>query len=160
MPYGTLLAYANRHTHKDAPGLIAKRFLLLASDNTITYDHFLSLAAVHPLGSPFIRKIMYFLWAYRDERIRRFVCEVIADASGRWRINELRRKSNANFFHQWLAASTARKARSNYEFFLAETNIVDLKARTVDLDLGDGWLALLWQIFAGAGFPNHFFCDS
>jgi hypothetical protein len=21
-------------------------------------------------------------------------------------------------------------------------------------------LALLWQIFAGAGFPNHFFCDS
>ena len=23
-----------------------------------------------------------------------------------------------------------------------------------------GGLALLWQIFAGAGFPNHFFCDS
>jgi hypothetical protein len=21
-------------------------------------------------------------------------------------------------------------------------------------------LALLWQIFRGAGFPNHFFCDS
>jgi hypothetical protein len=140
MSYSNLLSHASRHTHKDAPGLIVQRYLLLASDNTITYDHFLSLAAVHPLNSSFIRKIMYFLWAYRDERIRRFVCEVIADASGRWRIGELLRKSNAKFFHRWLAASTAKKARSNYEFFLAETKIVDLKTRTVDLDLGDGWL--------------------
>jgi len=140
MSYSSLLSYASRHTHQDAPGLIVKRYLLLANDNTITYDHFLSLAAVYPLNSSFIRKIMYFLWAYRDERIRRFVCEVIAAPSGRWRVAELLRKSNANFFHQWLASSTATKARSNYEFFLAETKIVDLKARTVDLDLGDGWL--------------------
>ena len=29
-----------------------------------------------------------------------------------------------------------------------------------DVDTGAKGLALLWQIFSGAGFPNHFFCDS
>ena len=52
------------------------------------------------------------------------------------------RKSNAKFFEHWVSASTAKKARSNFEFFLSEnaTKIVNLKARTVHLDLGDGWL--------------------
>jgi hypothetical protein len=140
MPYNSLLAYARANTHRDAPGLISKRFLLVSSNDIISYDHFLSLVATHQLASPFIRKIMYFLWAYRDDRIRRFVCERIADKSGRWRIPQLLNKGNSSFFERWLQPSTARKARSNFEFFLVETGIYDAKSRALHLELDDGWL--------------------
>lgn len=141
MSYPALLSYARANTHKDAPGLISKRFLLMNRDDTIAYDHFLSQAAAHGLESPFIRKIMYFLWAYRDERIRRFICEIVANSSGQWRVTQLLNKSNSKFFESWLQPSTARKARSNFEYFIVEeTKIVDAATKTVHLDLGDGWL--------------------
>src|SRR5437660_12041944 len=38
-----------------------------------------------------------------------------------------------------------------------------LLCREVKVNLAYRWfcgLALLWQIFSGTGFPNHFFCDS
>jgi len=140
MSYDSLLAYARINTHRDAPGLISKRFLRVGSNGTVAYDYFLSLAATHNLESPFIRKVMYFLWAYRDDRIRRFVCEKIADSSGRWRIAQLLNKDNSKFFEQWLQTSTARKARSNFEYFLVETKLYDPKLRRVHLELDDGWL--------------------
>lgn len=113
----------------------------MSANGTITYDYFLSLAATHQLESQFVRKVMYFLWAYRDERIRRFICERIADQHGRWRITRLLEKANSDFFETWLQPSTARKARSNFEYFLIETNIYDPKSRTIHLELDDGWLA-------------------
>jgi hypothetical protein len=143
MPYSSLLAYARANdpiTHGDAPGLIVKRYLLLDSNNVITYDHFLSLTKVHPLESLFIRKIMYFLWAYRDERIRGFICDRIADGSGHWQVSKLLDKTNAKFFEKWMKPSTAKKARSNFEFFLVETGIYDDKNRKFNLELDDGWL--------------------
>ena len=140
MPYRDLLAFARKHTHKDAPGLLRNRFLLVRNDESIAYDHFLSLAAAHGLGNIFIRKIMYFLWAYRDKRIRQFVCEKIADKSGLWHSSEIINKGNAKFFEAWVQPSTARKARSNFEFFLTETKIFRPKSRTVHLELDDGWL--------------------
>ncbi len=140
MSYEELLATARAETHRDAPGLLNKRFLLVGSNGTITYDYFLSLVATHRLESPFIRKIMYFLWAYRDDRIRRFVCERIADRNGRWRVPQLLNKANSDFFEQWLQPSTARKARSNFEYFLVEAKLYNPKSRTVQLELADGWL--------------------
>jgi hypothetical protein len=140
MSYADLLAYARLNTHKDAPGLISKRYLTVERDGTIAYDHFLSLAATHGLESPLVRKVMYFLWAYRDERIRQFICEKIADKNGQWRTTALLNKANAAFFERWLQSSTARKARSNFEFYLIETRIFDPKSRTINLDLNDGWL--------------------
>lgn len=140
MRYGDLLSYARANTHRDAPGLISKRYLLVSQDGTITYDHFLSLTKIYPLESPFIRKIMYFLWAYRDERIRRFICERIADKSGEWRVSQLVSKATSQFFEQWMEPTTSRKARSNFEYFLVETGIYDAKSRAIHLELDDGWL--------------------
>jgi hypothetical protein len=143
MQYAELLAYARANspsTHGDAPGLIAKRYLLLNSDNSIAYDHFLSLTKTHALDSIFIRKVMYFLWAYRDERIRDFVCTRVADGAGHWEPSRLLDKANAKFFEKWMKASTAKKARSNFEYFLVETGIFDPKNRHINLDLSDGWL--------------------
>ncbi|RED29163.1 hypothetical protein BJ123_11931 [Rhodopseudomonas thermotolerans] len=83
---------------------------------------------------------MYFVWAYRDERIRRFICEVIADSSGNWRPTELTNKRNADFFNLWLSKKASKKARSNFEFFLSETGIFDASSNTVRLEREDGWL--------------------
>lgn len=140
MGYSALLAYAREHTHKDAPGLIRQRFLLVQKDGTITYDYFLSLVANNSLDSPFIRKIMYFLWAYRDHRLRDFICKKIVNRTGAWRVSELTNKRNATFFEQWLAKSTAKKARSNIEYFLVETKIFNPKTGKINLNLHDNWL--------------------
>jgi hypothetical protein len=143
MQYAELVAYARANspiTHADAPGLIAKRYLLLNPDRSIAYDHFLSLTKVYDLESRFVRKIMYFLWAYRDDRIRDFVCTRIADGAGHWEPSRLQDKATAKFFEKWMNASSAKKARSNYEYFLIETGIFDQKSRVFNLDLTDGWL--------------------
>jgi len=142
MTYGALLdfARADPNSHRDAPGLASKRFLLINKDRTVSYDHFLSLAKTHSLESLFLRKIMYFLWAYRDERIRLFICDVIADSSGKWQPSEVVNKDNAKFFRTWLSAKAAKKARSNFEFFLAETAIYDKETGAVHLESEDGWL--------------------
>src|SRR5205823_3471194 len=65
----------------------------------------------------------------------------IADSNGRWRANEVVRKSNASFFGKFLSASTVAKVRSNIEYFLTETGIYDPTTRTVHLDLEDDWLS-------------------
>ena len=108
MPYDQLLEYGRRHTHKDAPGLVRKRFLLLDDQHQIVYDRFLSLVAAEGLETPRARKVMYFLWAFRDERLRRFVCERIANRQGKWRVSELTKKTNADFFKHWFQPSTVK----------------------------------------------------
>lgn len=140
MTYNELLDYARTHTHRDAPGLIRKRFLLVEHDGTIAYDQFLSLAEIEGLESPLVRKVMYFVWAYRDPRIRRFVCERVAGKNGKWRLSQLINKKNADFFEEWLQAGAATKARSNFEYFLVETRLYDPRRMKLHLELEDGWL--------------------
>ena len=141
MTYNELLEYAREHTHGDAPGLVRKRFLLVQRDGTIVFDRFLSLLNTEPIASIYVRKVMFFVWAFRDDRLRRFICECVARKDGKWRITELQKKSNAEFFKEWLEESTARKARSNIQYFLTEeTGIVDIDSRTVHLELVDRWL--------------------
>jgi hypothetical protein len=140
MQYQTILRYSRTHTHRDAPGLLKQRFLLINEDDSIAYDHFLSLVAAHGVSAPLIRKIMLFLWAYRDERIRRYICECIASSSGLWSIRKLVDKNSGKFFEKWVRPATAKKARSNFEFFLVETGIFDPVSQTIHLELDDGWL--------------------
>lgn len=142
MNYSDLLKYARQHTHKDAPGLVRKRFIKVTDSDVVSYDRFLSLVAAHGISSPFVRKAMLFVWAYRDERVRRFLCECIADKQGKWRARELVNKANFEFFvsNDWLEERAARKARSNIEFFLVEAQLFDLATKRADLQLDDGWL--------------------
>src|SRR2546422_9549237 len=86
MAYNELLDYAARHTQGDAPGLLAKRFLLLDPNNVIVYDRFLSLASTEALDSPRVRKVRYLVWPLRGERGRRFTIEPVASRDGEWRI--------------------------------------------------------------------------
>lgn len=150
MSYGELLDFARRNTHRDAPGLLRKRFLLVDSQDLIRYDRFLSLAKAEGLRVRRVRKVMFFVWAFRDERLRRFICEVVANDAGKWRVGELTRKANADFFRQWFPkpSTTPAKARSNIEFFLAETGIYDPGKRTIHLELDDGWLDEAMQVAA------------
>lgn len=138
--YSSLLEYAKAHTQSAAPGLISKRFILVRRDEIISYDHFLSLVATYGINSALVRKVMFFVWAFRDERLRRFICERVADRKGKWRVTQLTNKDNANFFEEWLQPGPSRKARSNIEFFLVETGIFDKSANKIDLGLEDGWL--------------------
>jgi hypothetical protein len=147
MRYNELLEYAGKNTHPDAPGLVAKRFLLLDPNGAIVYDRFLSLASAEGLTSPRVRKVMYLVWALRDERLRRFICERVADRDGKWKINTLRSKANSTFLEEWLSSSSAKKARSNIEFFLQETGIYDPAGR-IHLELDDGWLPEAMQVAA------------
>jgi hypothetical protein len=140
MQYAELLIRARKSTHRDAPGLARQRFLLINLDGSIAYDHFLSLVAAHGLNSPLVRKVMYFVWAYRDDRIRRFVCERIANKYGLWSVGRVLDKKNSEFFKKWVDSSTATKARSNFERFLVETKIFDPKSEKIHLELDDGWL--------------------
>lgn len=93
---------------------------------------------------------MYFVWAIRDERLRRFICEVVANEQGKWRIRELVKKTNAEFFRHWFPkpSTTPQKARSNIEFFLTKAGIFDPYGKAVRLELGDGWLVDAMQVAA------------
>ncbi len=137
MRFDTLRTFARTHTHPDAPGLIRKRFLLMDGER-IAYDAFLSLTKREGVGSPVVRKTMLFVWAYRDDRIRRFICERVANHSGKWSVAKLMNKANADFFEEWYAGAT--KARSNFEYFCDEAGIFDKATRTIHLELGDNWL--------------------
>jgi hypothetical protein len=149
MRYDALLDFAAGNTHPTAPGLIAKRFLLLdETGTTIVYDRFLSLANTEPLDSPRVRKVMYLVWALRDHRIRDFIVQRVAGKDGKWRVSSLTRKANADFFEQWLAASSAKKVRSNIEFFLQEAGIYDPAKGEIHLELEDGWLLDAMQVAA------------
>lgn len=64
MPYAALLDFARRNTHKDAPGLLKKRFLLVDSQDNIRYDRFLSLVDSEGLDSRRVRKGYVFRVGY------------------------------------------------------------------------------------------------
>lgn len=150
MRYAELLLFARRFAHRDAPGLVRKRFLLVDPAGTIDYDRFLSLVREEGVTSARVRKVMYFVWAFRDERFRRFICEVVANSAGKWRIPELLNKSNSLFFRRWFPSpsTTPAKARSNLQFFLVETGIFDQAADAIRLELDDGWLTEAMQVAA------------
>jgi len=145
MEYSTLLDIARKdpRMHRDAPGLVRERFLLVDAGK-IVYDLFLSLVKAEGITSPRVRKAMYFVWVYRDERVRRFILERIAGPDGLWSAGRLRDKSNADFFEKWFRPRTCAKVRSNIEFFFKETGL--LRGNSIDLDLADGWLPLALQI--------------
>ena len=150
MAYADLLIFARQNTHRDAPGLLRKRFLLIDSHDKIRYDRFLSLVHTEGINSQRVRKVMYFVWALRDERLRRFICEVVANEHGKWRIRELVKKTNAEFFRHWFPkpSTTPPKVRSNIEFFLTKAGIFDPYQKAVQLDLNDGWLMDAMQVVA------------
>src|SRR5438093_1150779 len=64
--------------HSDVPGLLENRFLRV-QNGTIVYDRLLALIAEHGVESEVVRRAMYLVWAWRDERVRRFIVEQIAD---------------------------------------------------------------------------------
>lgn len=144
------LARTDASMHRDAPGLLRQRFLLLDENDNIVYDRFLSLVAAEGVAAPRARKVMYFVWAFRDERIRRFVTECIADETGRWRAAEVTNKANASFFKEQFgfAESSGKKMRSNFEFFLTEAGIFNLTQSSIRLELDDDWLVDAMQIAA------------
>jgi hypothetical protein len=141
MAYRDLLELSREQTHRDAPGLLRSRVLLIGSDDRVVYDRFLSLMKAKGIESPLVRKVMYFTWSWRDERLRRFVCEQIVGADGRWHVPRLVDKDRAKFFERWFAPSSAVKARSNIEFFLTECGIYRPATSSIHLELEDGWLA-------------------
>jgi len=128
-----------RAPHTDAPGLLRNRFLLVDHQDRIIYDRFLSLVEAHGVEAGIVRRVMYFVWAWRDDRIRRFVKEVIADRTGKWRAAPIIDLRQAAFFSQFGLPSSAQKIRSNYQFFLTEAGI--LSNSQVNLDPSEGWLA-------------------
>jgi hypothetical protein len=137
MRFDALRSFARTHAHPDAPGLIRKRFLLMDGER-IVHDAFLSLVKREGIDSPIVRKTMLFVWAYRDDRIRRFILERVANQNGKWSVAKLINKANADFFEQWYTGST--KARSNFEYFCDETGIFDKTTNRIHLELGDNWL--------------------
>jgi hypothetical protein len=108
----------------------------------------LSLANSEGIDTPRIRKIMYFLWCFRDPRVRGFICERIARHDGYWDISQLENKANYDFFIQFFACQTAIKTRSNIENFLCEIGIYDRSNRQIHLELDDGWLPDAMQVAA------------
>jgi len=141
--YADLGAYcaSSSDSHPTVPALVKNRFLLLDETDTIVYDSFLSLVNSEGIGSGRVRKVMFFIWAFRDERLRKFIQEVVADKNGRWRPKELTKKANADFFETWLNDRSSAKARSNIERYLVESRIFNPASKAVDLDLSDGWLS-------------------
>lgn len=137
--YEDLKRWAEANTNGAIPAILRNRYLLVRNGE-IVYDEFLSLATTEGLPVARTRKVMYFVWAYRDNRIRRFVCERLANSQGLWRAGEVARLENSVFFAQFGTANSAPKARSNYERFLVEAGIYNETTRTVSLDLDDDWL--------------------
>ena len=132
--------YAQRETNINIAAILGQRFLLI-KNKLVTYDLFLSLAHSEGINRPRIRKIMYFLWCFRDPRVRRFICERIASSDGHWDINQLVNRANYDFFMQFCAKRTAIKSRSNIENFLFEIGIFDRRNQQIHLELDDGWLS-------------------
>jgi hypothetical protein len=137
-----------REINRSVPAIVANRFLLVDPQDRISYDHFLSLVNSEGITIPRIRKIMYFIWAFREERLRHFILERIVDANGKWRPVQVTRKANADFFERYFEPRTAPKVRSNIERFFVETGVFNERNRTVHLELDDGWLVDAIQVVA------------
>jgi hypothetical protein len=117
----------------DIAPVVCARWLQLR-EGRVVRDRFLSLAEAEGLESARMRKIMYGVFALRDERIREFITLHIATPAGVWQPAEVVRKSNAQYF----AGASRSKVRSNFEFFLVNAGIYENGA--VHLELEDGWL--------------------
>jgi hypothetical protein len=150
MTFDQMRTYAGANTHDALAPILRNRYLLVQPDGQIVYDELLSLIAAEGMASPRVRKAMYFLWAFRDDRIRRFVLEKLANNQGLWRPAEVVRKGNAAFFSDqgFVEEATAPKVRSNFERFLVETGIFDEDSHTVHLELDDDWLPAAMRIAA------------
>lgn len=140
MTINELRGFAAKRTHSAIPAILKKRFLLVEQGDTIIYDRFLSLVSAEGLHNPRVRKVMYFLWAFRDHRLRQFISEVVAGPNGKWRASELTKKSNAKFFQKFFEPNTSAKVRSNIEYFLVESGIFSNSKNTIHLELEDGWI--------------------
>ncbi|MEX0809825.1 MAG: hypothetical protein WD044_13955 [Dongiaceae bacterium] len=143
MNYQDLLEFARNNTEPAIPGLLKKRWLLIDHHDRIVYDEFLSLVNAVGVTHSIIHKVMLFTWAYRDDRIRRFILERVARPNGKWVPQQLLNKNNADFFEQGKA-----KARSNFERFLVETHIFNPKTQTINLNLSDQWLEIAARVVA------------
>lgn len=148
MTLDQLRRFAAANTHSAIPALLGHRLLLLDAQGRIVYDCFLSLVANEGINSRRVRKLMYLVWTLRDPRVAGFINKVVADRTGKWRVNQLLRKANEKFFRQFFEPRTAPKVRSNIEYFLVEAGIFDPRAGVVHLELGDGWLGEAMQVAA------------
>lgn len=147
MTFQELRVYATAHSQSAIPGLLANRFLLL-DDGRIVFDRLLTAIQQEGQFSPRLRKAMFFLWCWRDDRLRRYICDQVADDAGHWRASILLDKRRAAFFEQFFQSGPAAKARSNLEEHLARAGILDREKKTIDMDLADGWLPLAIEIVA------------
>lgn len=147
MAYDQFRELAGRTTHIDISAIVANRFLLV-NNGIIIRDRFLWFVQNEGITQPRIRKMMYFTWAFRDQRVRRFILERVCDSSGLWRPRQLRLKSNSDFFEEFFSVNTTPKVRSNIEFFFVESGILDKDPNGVHLELDDGWLFDAIQVAA------------
>ena len=147
MPYDRFRELAGQTTHIDIPAIVANRFLLV-DNGIIVKDRFLWFVQNEGITQPRIRKIMYFTWAFRDHRLRRFILDRVCDKNGLWTPMQLRLKSNSDFFEKFFSVSTTPKVRSNIEFFFVESGILDNDTNEVHLELDDGWLTDAIQVAA------------
>ena len=131
----TMAELKARSTNEAIAPVVCARWLLF-QDGHVVRDRFLSLAEAEGLQSARMRKIMYGVFALRDERIRNFVTQRIATPAGIWRPAEVVRKANADHFD----GSSSMKVRSNFEFFLVSAGVYNKETETVHLDLEDGWM--------------------
>jgi hypothetical protein len=127
--------------HTDTPALVTKRFLRRDASDRIEYNGVLTLVRAHGITDARVRKVMFFVWFWRDERLRNFIVEQVSDSYGRWRPKELTNKDNWKFFTKYMSSSSAMKTRSNVEFFLTQFGVFDPGSGKVHLDLSDGWLS-------------------
>jgi len=130
------------------PGLLAKRYLLMAPGNRIVFDRLLQELRDAGGFTPRLRKAMFFLWCWRDDRLRTFIIDHVADKHGHWRAAVLMDKARSKFFEQFHESGPAIKARSNLEEHLAKVGILDRGTKSINLDLSDGWLSLAVELAA------------
>lgn len=124
------------------PGLLAKRYLLTGSNGQIVFDRILQEIQTSRTITPRLRKALFFLWCWRDDRLRGFIIDEVADKNGHWRGSVLMDKGRSAYFQKSHEPGPAVKARSNLEEHLVKSGILNRSTKGVDLSLSDGWLAL------------------
>lgn len=139
-------------TRKDlgfVPALVEKRLLLVRDSGAIVNDEFLSLFRSQGGTSPLVRKVMFFVWAYRTPILRRFICEQVAGSDGRWRAKSLDSKRSRKVFEKaGYSPGSAEKFGSNVKRFLIDAGLYDKTAGTFHFELDDGWLTEAARIAA------------
>lgn len=142
-----LRTLAGAHRRSAIPALLAKRFLLLDGDRII-FDRLLAEIQTATTPTPRAFKTMFFVWCWKDDRVRRYITEQVADVTGKWQGRHLLDLTRSKFFQEFLGAGPSRKARSNFEEFLARTGILDREEESVHMELDDGWLRVAVETVA------------